>query len=232
MSTFSSTANSGASYIIKDVWQPLFGKTSDEKTLVRISYLATAAVVAAGMVVGWFADSIASIWGWIMMALGGAVIVPNLLRWYWWRINGWGYAAGMAAGILLSILPLVRPDLPVYVTFPIICVGSFLGVVVASYLTAPTGRDTLRAFYAEVRPFGVWGEISRDVGAAPAGEAEAGAALPALNTLLAIAGITGLYLAPMYLVGHWYHETVAWLAVLVISAAILYYTWYRRLSED
>jgi len=236
MSTFSSTANSGASYIIKDIWQPLFGKTSDERSLVRMSYLATAAIVVAGMVVGWFADSIASIWGWIMMALGAAVIVPNLLRWYWWRINGWGYATGMAAGILLSILPLVRPGLPVYLTFPVICAGSLLAVVAASYLTEPTDRATLKSFYAEVRPFGAWGKISRDVAAVPdggrGGESGGEAWRPVLNTLIAVAGITGLYLAPMYLVGHWYLQTSAWLFVSVTSAVILYYTWYRRLGED
>jgi Na+/proline symporter len=231
MSTFSSTANSGASYIIKDVWQPLFGRGQQDKGLIRMSYLATAGIVIAGMVVGWFAESIASIWGWIMMALGGAVIAPNLLRWYWWRINGWGYAAGMAAGIVLSILPLARPDLPVYVTFPVICAGSLLGAAAVSLITAPTDREVLKKFYSEVAPFGLWGEIAK-IAETPKDPQAGCAFFPVFNTMLAIVGITGLYLAPMYLVGHWYPQALAWASVSAITAAILYYTWYKRLGED
>ena len=38
-----------------------------------------------------------------MMALTAGMIIPNVLRWYWWRLNGWGYAAGIAGGMALSI---------------------------------------------------------------------------------------------------------------------------------
>ena len=38
--------------------------------------------------------------GWI---LGAGVVVPNVLRWYWWRMNGWGYAAGTLAGLRKTV---------------------------------------------------------------------------------------------------------------------------------
>ena len=25
--------------------------------------------------------------------LGGSMLIPLVLRWYWWRFNGWGFAA-------------------------------------------------------------------------------------------------------------------------------------------
>ncbi len=68
MSTFSSTVNSGASYIVRDIWQPVFRPHADEQHLVRYSYIASVAVVVAGVVVGFQAESISQIWGWIMMA--------------------------------------------------------------------------------------------------------------------------------------------------------------------
>jgi SSS family solute:Na+ symporter len=52
MSTFSSTANSGASYVVRDIWQPLFKPNADERHLVRYSYIATVGVILAGIVVG------------------------------------------------------------------------------------------------------------------------------------------------------------------------------------
>ena len=41
MSTFSSTVNSGASYVVKDVWQPFIRPNAGERELVRTSYAAT-----------------------------------------------------------------------------------------------------------------------------------------------------------------------------------------------
>ncbi len=230
MSTFSSTSNSGASYIIKDIWQPMFRPDADEKQLVRGSYLATIAIVAVGIIIGWNAESISSIWGWIMMALGGGVIVPNVLRWYWWRTNGWGYAAGTMAGILLSLIPLIW-KLPVYVTFPIICAGSFAASVAASMLTPPTERAVLVNFYQKVRPFGIWSAVKDGDEAANKGGFLADARDPVINTLTAVVGMTGLYIGPMYLVGHWRCEASVWLAVSAISAVVLYFRWYKKLEQ-
>ena len=37
------------------------------------------------------------------MALGGAVIVPNLLRWYWWRINAWSEISAMVVSFVVTV---------------------------------------------------------------------------------------------------------------------------------
>ncbi|MBN2269642.1 MAG: hypothetical protein JXN61_03455, partial [Sedimentisphaerales bacterium] len=92
MSTFSSTVNSGASFIVRDIWQPYFRPDAGDKESVRFSYLATLGLVLVGIAIGFQAGSIATIWNWMMMALGAGVVMPNVLRWYWWRMNGWGYS--------------------------------------------------------------------------------------------------------------------------------------------
>lgn len=73
-----------------------------------------------GLAIGFQGASIHQIWEWMMMALSAGVIVPNVLRWYWWRLNGWGYAAGTLAGMALSVLQLIYLALAVWVAFPII----------------------------------------------------------------------------------------------------------------
>jgi len=234
MSTFSSTANSGASYVVRDIWQPLFRPRADERHLVRYSYLATIGVVVAGMIVGLNADSITSIWGWIMMALGGAVIMPNVLRWYWWRLNGWGYAAGTLGGIALSLVVPLFPEMPIYVQFPLISLGSLCACVVVSLITPPDEPETLQKFYRFVRPFGIWRPV-RDTCGLTSQELADPAESPwrtVFNTLIACCGVTGLYLFPMYLVGHWYVQAGVWFGVFCCAAVVLYFTWYRWLPRD
>jgi len=233
MSTFSSTANSGASYVVRDIWQPLFRPHADERHLVRYSYIATIGVVVAGIVVGLNAKSIRSIWGWIMMALGGAVIVPNVLRWYWWRLNGWGYAAGTLGGIALSLAVLFLPDMPMYVQFPLISIGSLLACLIVSFATASTETETLHTFYRTVRPFGMWGPVRAGCGLSGRELADPAESpwRTVWNTLIACCGVTGMYLSPMYLVGHWYRQSGLWFGVFVCAAFVLYFTWYRRLPE-
>jgi Na+/proline symporter len=233
MSTFSSTVNSGASYLVRDFWQAFVCPNAGERHLVRASYAATLLIVVAGVAIGFQATSIMQIWDWLMMALGAGVVIPNVLRWYWWRLNGWGYAAGTLGGIVLATVPLLMPDWPLYVTFPLICAGSLVASIVATLGTRPVAERTLIAFYRTVRPFGAWGPVRREAGLSPeqlaAPAEQAGRAV--LNTVVGMVAITALYLFPMYLVGHW-HQTAALCAVIgVAGIAVLAVTWYRHLPE-
>jgi len=231
MSTFSSTVNSGASYLVRDFWQPFFRPGAGEKQLIRSSYIATVAIVLAGVAIGYQAKSIAQIWNWMMMALGAGVIVPNVLKWYWWRMNGWGFTAGTLGGIILSLPFFFLPDTPMYIVFPSICIASLLASILGSLLTPPVGQDTLISFYRNVRPFGLWGPIREKAPLSPAekGQASEKASPAVLNTLLGIIAITGYYLFPMFLVGHWPAQALFCLGAALLATAVLSITWYRNL---
>jgi len=237
MSTFSSTVNAGASFLVRDLWQPWIRPNATDREAVRASYFATVLLVLAGILIGVQGESIASIFSWIMMALGGGVIVPNVLRWYWWRMNGWGYSLGVLAGMALSLAVLFHPDAPAYAIFPLIAGASLIVSVLASLLTRPVDAGTLQSFYATVRPFGAWkpvreGSASGTAGAAGAMPASEGLPLAALNVTLGMVAIAGAYLAPMYLVGHWYRPALLWLGVCLAASIVLKYTWYANLPEE
>ena len=233
MSTFSSTLNSGASYIVRDIWQPFFRPKADQRSLIRASYVATVGIVIAGILIGYQAQSIAQIWSWMMMALGAGVVIPNVLRWYWWRMNGWGYAAGTMAGILFSVIALFMPELPMYVVFPPIVIASLLASVTVTLASPPVDEPVLISFYESVRPFGFWkpvrnrcglpGEVLSDSSESP------WRAL--MNTMLGMVAITGIYLFPMYLVGHWYMKAFVWLGVALLAAVVLIFTWFHYLPQ-
>ncbi len=233
MSTFSSTLNSGASYVVRDIWQPFFRPQADQRSLIRASYAATVSIVAAGLLIGFQAESIAQIWSWMMMALGAGVVIPNVLRWYWWRMNGWGYAAGTAAGILFSVIALFMPELPMFVVFPPIVMVSLLASVITALATPPVDEPVLVSFYETVRPFGFWRPVqnrSRLTADALADPKER-AWRAVLNTVLGMVAITGIYLFPMYLVGHWYTKAFIWLGAALLAAGFLAFTWYRYLPK-
>ncbi|HER34055.1 MAG TPA: hypothetical protein ENO19_01115 [Halothiobacillaceae bacterium] len=234
MSTFSSTVNSGASFIVRDIWQPLARDTGEDRRAVRVSYVATIGVVLFGLVIGFQAESISRIWNWMMMALGAAVLIPNVLRWYWWRMNGWGYATGTLAGLAFSLIALVRPDVPTWWTFALICITSLTTCIVASLVTAPVDRQVLLAFYRSVRPFGLWAPVQRE--ARPTLDTVKDRCervpLAMVNLVLGMVAIAGIYVGPMYLVGRWYPQACLCFAAAALAAAVMYFTWYRNLPHD
>ena len=145
-------------------------------------------------------------------------------------MNGWGYAFGTLGGMLLSLVALFYPDLPVYYVFPLICTASLLVSVAVSLATQAVDRDVLICFYKSIRPFGLWKPIREQAKlseqASPNSE---NVQMTILNVVLAMLAITGLYLFPMYLVGHWYLTSMIWLVLSLAAIVALRYTWYRNL---
>jgi SSS family solute:Na+ symporter len=232
MSTFSSTVNSGASFIVRDIWQPYFRPNASEKQAVRFSYLATVLLVVLGLAIGFQSESIAEIWNWMMVTLGAGIIIPNVLRWYWWRMNGWGYALGTLGGMILAVVVLFVDGLPSYVVFPLIVTASLVLSVAGSLLTSPVEKDVLVSFYRSVRPFGLWRPV-KEIAPASSEDGVPQAEnmwLTVLNVLLGMVAIASLYLFPMYLVGHWYRASFLCFGIGLAAVVVLRFTWYRNLT--
>lgn len=233
MSTFSSTVNSGASFIVRDIWQPYIRPQSTERQAVRFSYLATVLLVVLGLVIGFESKSIAEIWNWMMVTLGAGIIVPNVLRWYWWRMNGWGYAWGTLGGMMLSTIALFFDTWPAFVVFPSIVASSFLLSVLGSLFTRPVEKEVLMDFYRSVRPFGFWKPV-KDTSRLSVEELSSRSEniwITVLNVILGMAAIASLYLFPMYLVGRWYDNSLACLGIGLFAIFVLKFTWYRNLPQ-
>ena len=232
MSTFSSTLNSGASYLVRDFWQPFLRPRSDERHLVYASYVATVLILVAGILIGFQAKSIAQIWEWLMTSLTACVVIPNVLRWYWWRMNGWGYAAGTIVGMIAAFIPpVITPGAPMYAVFPFVTGYSLVACIATTLLTRPVDSETLQSFYKSVRPFGFWRHIRKECGMSPLQLSDRGESpvFALLNVLLGMVAITGSYLFPMFLVGHWHLRAGICLVCAAAAITALYFTWYRIL---
>lgn len=236
LATFSSTVNGGAAYLVKDVYQRYINPDADNKKLVWISYVSSALLIIVGLIISVFGTSINTAFLWIFGTLAAGILPPNVLRWYWWRLNGQGYAAGVFGGMALSLgqvfvdtMYLDKP-LPLYIGFPVIAIASVIITIVVSLLTQPTDIETLKNFYRKVQPAGAW-KPAKDalMGEDPTFKKQQPFWREAMNTLVAMVGITTLYVSMLYLVLHRLETGFALLAITLTSVVILYFTWYKYL---
>jgi len=236
LATFSSTVNGGAAYLVKDIYQRYINPRATERTLIRASYGASALLIAVGLVIAFFGTSINTAFMWIFGTLAAGILPPNVLRWYWWRLNGQGYAAGVFGGMALSLAQVIgdqfiwRAPTPLYVGFPVIALASTLVTIVVALGTKATEGTVLAAFYRNVQSAGAWSSVKAIVLARdPQFRREGPFARDLLNTALALCAISALYVGTLYLILHRHAvATVCFAGVLVLGIA-LYFTWYKHL---
>lgn len=236
LATFSSTVNGGAAYLVKDIYQRYINPEADNKTLVRVSYVSSALLILTGLIISIFGSSINTAFLWIFGTLAAGILPPNVLRWYWWRLNGQGYAAGVFGGMALSLgqvfvdtMYLENP-LPLYIGFPVIAIASTLITIVVSLMTRPTDIETLKTFYRKVQPAGLWRPAKEAVLAEDPGfRKHLPFSVEAFNTLVAMIGITALYVSMLYLVLNRLSVAFVLIGAALVSAVILYFTWYKTL---
>ncbi|MCE5307701.1 MAG: hypothetical protein LLG20_08660 [Acidobacteriales bacterium] len=234
LASFSSCVNAGASYLVKDIYKRYMNPGASDARLLRASYIASTLLVVAGLGISFFARSINFLFVWIMGTLGAGVLVPNVLRWYWWRINGWGYACGSFAGMGLSLLQVLveaiwfPAGIPLYWSFPVIVALTGLVTVVASLATAPVEMSTLAEFSTKTSVWGAWGPVRKHTGDVAR---DSSPWRDLVNLLLGVPFMASLYLGAIYVIlHHW--NAVSWCAAIVTGTAVaLYFAWYRGLPD-
>jgi len=232
MSNFAATVNAAPPYIVNDIYKRFINPHASEKTYVRMSYASSLAVVILGVSVGWFVESIDVVIKWIVAALWGGYTASNVLKWYWWRFNGYGYFWGMVAGIAASlVLPFALPNVSALNSFPIILVIGVIGCVAGTLLTEAEDEEVLKAFYKRVRPWGFWGPIRDKVMAEdPTFRPNPDFLRDMFNIVVGIAWQTALVAFPVYVVIREFQSALVSLGVVLVTAAILKFTWYDNLD--
>ncbi len=167
MSTISTHLNWGASYIVDDFYRRFMAPDRTERHYVTMARVITVVLVlfAAGVSL-WLENAFQAFQ--IMLQIGAGTGSIYLLRWFWWRVNAWSESAGMAISFLVAVyLQLVHPRLGFAPLDPM--VGLLLGVALTTagwlavtFVTPPTDRDRLQAFYDQIRPMGRgWARVVR-----------------------------------------------------------------------
>ena len=240
MSTFDSTVNSGAAYLVNDVYKRYFESHATPRREITMSYVCSLGVVALGIVLGFRLASIDNILHWVTAGLGSAYLAPNLLKWYWWRLNGAGYFTGMISGTVLAVLQTALlktdyqflPSEPLY-AFPAILGFSLLATIGVSLLTPPDRDETLMSFYRTVRPWGLWGPVrEKCLAEDPSLVPNRGWGRDAFNCFVGTVWQTAIVALPIFVVIRKLPTMWTLLAIVVVTSVVLKFTWYDQLESD
>ena len=242
MSNFAATVNAAPAYIVNDIYKRYINPNASDRKYVRMSYIVSVLVVIVGITAGFIVNSINEVVLWITAALWGGYTAPNVLKWYWWRFNSYGYFWGMVAGIGAAIiLPILNLDIlnqwPLINNFsmnafPIIFLVSIIGCILGTLLTKPEEDEVLIKFYKTVRPWGFWKPIyTKILKVDPDFERNRDFGRDMFNVIIGIIWQTSLVAFPIFIVlREWNYFGLA-IAVALVTTAILKFTWWDKLKD-
>ncbi len=233
MSSFAAAVNAAPAYIVNDIYKRFINKDASDKKYVQMSYLASLAVVVIGTLFGFYLDSLNNLIDWLVAALFGGYTAANLLKWYWWRFNGYGYFWGMVGGILAAmVLPYALPDLSALQAFPVNLAISLIGCVLGSLLTQPDDEQVLIKFYLKTRPWGAWKPVlkaaQRDN---PSVQPNRSVARDSFNVVIGIIWQTAITAASIFMVIQHWNKFLICMLVVIISTVILKINWYDKIED-
>ena len=195
-------------------------------------------MLVVGILFGLVTTRITDVMMWIVGALYGGYVVANVLKWYWWRFNGYGYFWGMMAGIVSAmVLPwlastLIRPGINPLYTFPVIFLVSVTGCLVGTLMTAPEDEATLLQFYKRVNPWGFWGPIrAKALREDPSFVPNRNFGRDSVNVAVGIVWQICLVMFPIYLVLRNVFAIVAVGALLGLTSVFIKFNWFNKLEN-
>ncbi len=247
MSNFAATVNAAPAYIVNDIYKRYINPNAEPKKYVTMSYIASVAVVIVGITIGFFVESLNQIVLWIVASLWGSYTAANILKWYWWRFNGYGYFWGMFSGILTSLVLTLLDKLnvipfldnfplqhnPSMNSFPIIFLVSIIACFVGTLKTKPESDEVLMKFYRIVKPWGFWKPVLKKVLAVdPNFVPNKNFKKDMFNILVGITWQITLMVTPVFLVIREYNSLIIALVVLVVTSTILKLNWWNKLESS
>jgi Na+/proline symporter len=245
MSTYVSTVNSGAAYVVNDIYKRYINPSAPPRRYVVLGYVCSVVVIVLGIAFGFVTRSVHSVTELLVSAIVPAFVVPNVLKWHWWRFNGYGFFAGMAAGTLSALglsffnkreftqlVGLAPLNLhPIYVFLIILTLGTLASVVVC-LATQPEPEGILKSFYRTVRPWGLWRPIHEKLRAEnPNFRKNEDFGRDLFNLAVGLVWQTSMVALPIYLVIQQYGRMWISLVVFAGTSVILKFTWYDRLGR-
>ena len=233
MSTFDSTVNAGAAYLVNDVYKRYFNPNAPTGLYIKASYIASFLIVGVGIAFGFMSESVNSVTQWIVSGLFGGYTAPNILKWHWWRFNGFGYFCGMIAGVLAAlIMPMALPELSPLNAFPFILIVSGIAGISGSLMTAPDDEKTLEEFYKNVRPWGFWKPILKKIQSSDANvRKNDNFYRDMFNIFIGMVWQINMVLVPIYLLVYEYTAFTVSLILVIGTTLILKKNWYDKLDS-
>ena len=241
MAGLSAWLNQSAGFFVRDIYQKHVRPRAAMQELLIATWVFIGGMVCAGFMFAFSVKSINDVWAWIIMGLGGGMMIPQLLPLYWWRFNGSGYAIGITAGLVAALaLRLVGNHLPPSWTFvntetwylPILVAVGSLSSIVGTLLFAPAPEPVLRHFYVTTLPFGIWPSHKQLLPEPLRRKVAAEHRRDVLALPFALLFQIAIFLAPMLLVMRNWTSLAGCLVIVILAFGGLHWIWLRRIHES
>lgn len=228
-STILTHLNWGSSYLVHDFYRRFIAPSASEKHYVFMGRISTVGLYLVAALLSLVMSSAQEAFE-ILISIGAGTGLLYLLRWFWWRINAWCEVVAMISSFTISVVFFVmkKTGHPLPFAQTVICSVAFTTLcwLITAFVSQPTSRDRLIAFYKKVHPAGPgWRKIRE-----AAGVSESEAALHGDHMGLATAGwISGcaviwssLFAIGNFLYGRWTSAFIL-TGIFVVSGVVLLY---------
>ncbi|HEU5078342.1 MAG TPA: sodium:solute symporter family protein [Opitutaceae bacterium] len=238
MSNFAATLNAAPAYVVNDIYKRFINPNAGGKKEVALSRIVSLVFLVIGIVFGLLTNRITDVMMWLVGSLYSGFVVANVLKWYWWRFNGYGYFWGMIAGIggAMIVPPIgeaiIGHTFNMLYTFPILFIVSLLGCLVGTYMSEPEDEKILISFYKTVNPWGWWGPIrTKVVQQDPTFIPNRNALRDSCNVAVGIIWQLCLVTLPIYLVLRQWGWCVGIAITLAVTTVLMKFNWYDKLEK-
>jgi len=230
MSTFSAIINITTSFWTRDIYQAYLRPKAGNKELIHVSHLFGLVLITCGFIMAYFTETINDIWSWLTVGVAAGMGVPMVLRFYWWRFNGAGYAIGTLVGMFGVIFQrLVWHDMSESNQFLYGTSIGLAGCLIGTYMFKPTSKEVLDNFYKTTRPFGLWKPFVGILSPEQQAELRSETFYNLISVPFALCWMVTLYLLPMQLMIKEFKAAGFTSIVFVGSLIGLYKFWYKKL---
>jgi SSS family solute:Na+ symporter len=234
MSTFNGTVNAGAAYIVNDIYKAFINPNASSKKCVYVGYICTFSIIVVGIAFGFLVEKIGTVTLWIVGVLYAGYLAPNILKWHWWRLNGYGFFAGMISGVIAALVfPVIwKTNQPLYI-FPFILVVSAIASVAVSLVTQPEDSKILKSFYTTIRPWGFWKPVYEMVKREnPSFKENKDFKRDMVNVAVGIIWQLTLSVLTVYFVIKEFKSMFITIAVTIATSIFLYFNWFKKLEKE
>jgi Na+/proline symporter len=236
MSTYVAIVNSGAAYWVNDLYQRFINPDASNKRLIAHSRVASVFIVILGLVSTFLFTSLNDVWGFLTMGFGVGLIVPQFIRWYWWRFNGFGYAGGTLMGMFVAIIVQFYAKGAFGFTeieaFFITAAITFVACIIIALMFPPTDEETLKKFFGKTRPFGLWGHIKKSIKGLDVERVDKENNRDIFSTVVAVPWMLFMGITPMLMVTKQWDYFIYSGMILIALSVTLYFSWFKHLSTN
>jgi Na+/proline symporter len=171
-STILTHLNWGSSYLVHDFYRRFISPDASERHCVNVGRACTVVLYIAAALLSLVLNSAQEAFE-VLISIGAGTGLLYLLRWFWWRINAWCEVVAMVSSFSISVVFFVMKKsghpLPFAQTVMASVAFTTLCWLITAFVSSPTSKERLIAFYKKVHPSGPgWTAIRKEAGVSEA----------------------------------------------------------------